>query len=139
MRLCATIIITPVSQPGTELHQMHHRLLYNLDKFSVWLTLYWPSKTPTAEVCHKYQIAIQQLSGHWSGSLSSAGVAAVGVDHADEARRLAPRPLAHHHHVHAAQEEAVIETVRPETLQMQILLTSKHLFGLWHSRLKGLT
>ena len=59
MRLCATIFITPVSQPGTELHQMHHRLLYNLDKFSVWLTLYWPSKTPTAEVCHKYQIAIQ--------------------------------------------------------------------------------
>ena len=56
------------------------------------------------------------MSGHWSGSLSSAGVAAVGVDHADEARRLAPRPLAHHHHVHAAQEEAVIETVRPETL-----------------------
>ena len=53
---------------------------------------------------------------HWSGSLSSAGVAAVGVDHADEARRLAPRPLAHHHHVHAAQEEAVIETVRPETM-----------------------
>ena len=50
MRLCATIIITPVSQPGTELHQMHHRLLYNLDKFSVWLTLYWPSKTPTAEM-----------------------------------------------------------------------------------------
>ena len=59
MRLCATILITPVSQPGTELHQMHHRLLYNLDKFSDWLTLYWPSKTPTAEVSHKYQIAIQ--------------------------------------------------------------------------------
>ena len=118
MRLCATIFITPVSQPGTELHQMHHRLLYNLDKFSDWLTLYWPSKTPTAEVCHKYH-SIKLLYSrcyHWSGSLSSAGVAAVGVDHADEARRLAPRPLAHHHHVHAAQEEAVIETVRPETL-----------------------
>ena len=113
MRLCATIIITPVSQPGTELHQMHHRLLYNLDKFSVWLTLYWPSKTPTAEVSHMYQIA---RCYHWSGSLSSAGVAAVGVDHADEARRLAPRPLAHHHHVHAAQEEAVIKTVRPATM-----------------------
>ena len=67
----------------------------------------------------KYVTSIKLLYSscyHWSGSLSSAGVAAVGVDHADEARRLAPRPLAHHHHVHAAQEEAVIETVRPETL-----------------------
>ena len=67
------------------------------------------------------------MSGHWSGSLSSAGVAAVGVDHADEARRLAPRPLAHHHHVHAAQEEAVIETVRPETMYEDSVVCS-HLF-----------
>merc|ERR1712241_362991 len=47
------------------------------------------------------------------------------LDFADEACRLAPRPLADHHHVHAAQEEAVIETVRPAHL-VDVLVPVEH-------------
>ena len=114
MRLCATILITPVSQA-----QNYIRCIIVSSIISISSLTDWHYTGQVKPQLLKYVTSIKLLYSrcyHWSGSLSSAGVAAVGVDHADEARRLAPRPLAHHHHVHAAQEEAVIETVRPETL-----------------------